>query len=114
MDNLKEIKNYLKLLVAVVFIALAVNGAASIATARIATDLKSLAQQNRSLNKQNQTVLTNFSDYSYCLNFPDEKHLAEIGKEAYFFECDQLLFRGTGINPTERHQLETTPTTSKP
>lgn len=105
MDNWTAVRKYLKAMTAVVFVALAINGAASIVTARIATDTKDIGQQNRSF-------LRNFSEYMHCLVVPDEVRYAEVGKDAYFAECDALLFRGTGLKPPVRGVSPTTTTTT--
>ena len=61
--------------------------------------------------------LVNFSEYMHCLVVPNEVEYAKVGKDAYFAECDALLYRGTGHkSPTRAIQPTTTstptPTTS--
>ena len=60
------------------------------------------------ISDQNQTFLTNFSDYMRCLVVTDQELYKELGKAAYFDHCDQLLFRNTGLAPNPRPVATTT------
>jgi hypothetical protein len=103
--EVRELKRMLKALLAVVFVSLAIIGASSIVSARVASDTKDIGQQNRAF-------LRNFSDYMRCLVVPDEALYKSMGKAAYFDHCDVLLFRGTGLKPSLRE--DPTTTTSSP
>lgn len=71
------------------------------------------------VGKLNQTAdssnrfLANFSNYMHCLVVTDQPALAKLGKDAYFAECDKLLFKGTGMDPIARKPVPTTTVTTK-
>lgn len=88
----KEVVNLLKLLIAVVFVSLAVISVCAVLTVRVGTDA-------RQAGKSNNEFLSNFSNYMRCLVINDDTVVAAYGEEKYFDLCDALLFEGTGVKP---------------
>lgn len=119
MTEITAIKQWLKVLVAVVFISLAIISTAAIVATRTATNVKTLAEENKKINEANNTlnkqaadsarltgvVLANLSDYLVCLVAPDVGLYNKIGKDAYLAQCDKLLFKDTGIDPPPRNKV---------
>lgn len=56
--------------------------------------------------------LVNFSEYMHCLVVPNQVEYAKVGKDAYFAECDALLYRGTGHKAPTRALVPTTTSTT--
>lgn len=99
-DNCQAIKDYLKKLVLIVFIALTIMSASTVLTWRTAQTSKDIATKAKEISTQNRTFLGNFSDYMRCLVVTDQKAVEAYGLEPYFNLCDDLLFRNTGLVPT--------------
>lgn len=103
--DISGIRNFLKGLLAVVFVALMVMSVTGIIAARVSSDTKGVSQQNRAF-------LQNFDDYMRCLVVADPVAVKDFGIEKYYNLCDDLLFRHTGLVPLQTKV--TIPTTPNP
>lgn len=92
-EEFHELKNLIKALLAVVFIALMIMTTSTVMSYRA-------AQRGKEVSEQNNKFLTNFSDYMRCLIINDDNVVKAVGIETYFNLCDDLLFRGTGKDHT--------------
>lgn len=95
MNELASIRRLLKLLIAVVFVSLAIISASSIVASRTSQRVKEISQYNNRLNEENKaatdTLLVNFTSYMECLVLRDVKLYEELGREAYIRRCNSIL-----------------------
>lgn len=103
LDAISHIKTLLIGLVFIVFVSMAIITTNTVLTHRTQQDQKLLARGTTQF-------LTNYSNYMHCLVIVDEPLYAAIGKDAYFAQCDALLYKGTGLTPPVRPPAPTTTT----
>lgn len=100
--DISGIRNFLKGLLAVVFVALMVMSVTGIIAARVSSTTQDVSKQNRAF-------LQNFDDYMRCLVVTEPEAVKTYGLENYYNLCDDLLFRNTGLVPL--HTKVTIPAT---
>lgn len=92
-DTQKEIKNLLKLLLGVVFVALAIISVTGMLAFRNAEDGKAISAQNN-------RFLDNFANYMRCLIVNEDEVVIAVGEDAYVALCEELLYKDTGKKPS--------------
>lgn len=104
-----SIKKWLVALTAIIFISMA------IMTTNTAITNKA-QHQAKEVSAQNQRFLINFSSFMQCLVVSDHNVVESLGVEAYFNECNKLLFKGTGQTPVPvtKVTLPGSPSTTEP
>lgn len=104
-DDIRHLKNLMKALLAIVFVALAIISTSTVLTMRAGSEAKKAS-------KSNNIFLSNFSNYMRCLVINDDKVVLAYGEENYFNLCDKLLFDNTGV---KQHKVTVTiPDPDKP
>lgn len=92
------------ILTIVLFVTLATVGFTS-------TRIVQNSQDTKKLSESNQRFLINFSSFMQCLVVSDHAVVEALGVQAYFDECNKLLFIGTGQKPEPVTKV-TIPTTT--
>lgn len=76
------------------------------------------SNEAKHISENNQTFLINFSSFMQCLVVSDHEVVETLGVQAYFDECNKLLFLGTGQTPVPITKVTipttTTTTTTEP
>lgn len=100
-----SIKKWLVVLTAVIFVSMAVITTNTVVTNRAQKDIKEIGASN-------QRFLVNFASFMQCLVVSDKEVVTAMGVDAYFAECNKLLFRNTGLKPEPVTKVTMPPTTT--
>ena len=109
MNELASIRRLLKVLIAVVFVSLAIISAAAVVATRTSENVQEISENNQRLNEENkknsEALLKNFTTYMSCLVLRDQALYDRLGRDTYIKRCNELLFEGAAKDPPKTEDI---------